>query len=196
MKIQEETGRVAQKKKTKRALLDAAQNLLEAGFFPSVTNTAMWAGISRATAYRYFSTPEALAQAAVTDRIAAEIGGASFSMEKDAEPEQAAAEAVSLLLAVVMRNEALFRTYLSLMARSDAAASGGDGRVAWLAEALAPLSGGLPKAKFDRLVNALSVLAGVEALVVLKDVCGLSPEPADEVARWTASALVRAALDE
>jgi hypothetical protein len=46
------------------------------------------------------------------------------------------------------------------------------------------------------LVAALGLLGGIETTIVLRDVCGLGPEEADEVARWTASALVRQALAE
>ncbi len=188
--------RVAQKQRTRQALLDAARALLDQGRQASVAEAADKAGISRATAYRYFSTPEALAQEAVLDRLAGEVDGVVYAMPEGGAPEEAAAEAVSRILAMVMRNEALFRTYLALAMGGEGTATRGARRVRWLAAALAPLKAELPPARFERLVNALSVLAGIEALVVLKDVCALDPTRTDETVRWMARALVKAALEE
>ncbi|MEP9378828.1 TetR/AcrR family transcriptional regulator [Aquabacter sp. CN5-332] len=193
---QKKFERVAQKQKTRQSLLDAARILLDEGHSPTVTEAADKAGISRATAYRYFSTPEALAQEAVLERLGAEMDSIVFAMSKSAEPEDAAAEAISRILAMVVRNEALFRAYLSLVASGERASNRDTRRVRWLTTALAPLAGGLPKARFERLVNALSVLAGIEALVVLKDVCALDPEKTEETVRWMVRALVKTTLDE
>jgi hypothetical protein len=40
------------------------------------------------------------------------------------------------------------------------------------------------------LTNALSLLTGVEALVVMKDVCELPDKDAKKVLRWAAQALL------
>jgi hypothetical protein len=37
---------------------------------------------------------------------------------------------------------------------------------------------------------------GIEALIVLRDVCALEPEEAEEVARWAARMLLRSSLAE
>ncbi len=48
----------------------------------------------------------------------------------------------------------------------------------------------------DRVVAALSLCMGIEALVLLQDVCGLEAVEAVEVSRWAAQALLQAGLRE
>ncbi len=47
-----------------------------------------------------------------------------------------------------------------------------------------------------RLAQSLSLLFGIESIIVLKDIWGLDDEGAAGVAAWAATALVRAALAE
>ena len=53
-------GRESQKNRTRKALIEAARRLMGAGQHPTVPEAAEAAGISRATAYRYFPTQEML----------------------------------------------------------------------------------------------------------------------------------------
>src|SRR5579871_3348380 len=53
-------GRESQKNRTRKELVAAASELMRAGRHPTVTDVAEAAGISRATAYRYFPTQELL----------------------------------------------------------------------------------------------------------------------------------------
>ena len=55
---------------------------------------------------------------------------------------------------------------------------------------------GVPEDIKMRAVPALSLLCGIEAHIVLQDVCGLAPEEAGEVLKWAARALTRAAMNE
>ena len=52
------------------------------------------------------------------------------------------------------------------------------------------------RAAFDRLRQAVSLIFGTEAFVVLKDIWGLDGDDARDVALWSAHALVRAAVAE
>ncbi len=49
---------------------------------------------------------------------------------------------------------------------------------------------------FRRLVAALSLCMGIEALVVLRDVCALESSEAQEALRWAARTLLRSSLAE
>ena len=60
-------GRTSQKARTRRDLLAAARRVLDRGQTFSVNAVADEAAISRATAYRYFSDPDALMLEAVLD---------------------------------------------------------------------------------------------------------------------------------
>src|ERR671924_233839 len=58
-------GRVAQKRRTRDALIDAARQLIaDGGAVPTVEAAAEAASISRTTAYRYFPSQRALLAAA------------------------------------------------------------------------------------------------------------------------------------
>src|SRR6476659_9162331 len=56
----ERTGRTQQKTRTRNALVGAAREILTEAETPTVERTADRAGISRATAFRYFSSQRAL----------------------------------------------------------------------------------------------------------------------------------------
>ena len=68
--------------------------------------------------------------------------------------------------------------------------------IVWIEEALAPLRGRLPERKLRRLVLAIRSAVGIEALVWLTDIAGLSREQAADHMRWSARALLRSALAE
>jgi hypothetical protein len=65
-----------------------------------------------------------------------------------------------------------------------------------LANAVSPLRAQLGRAAFDKLTQALSLIFGTEALIVLKDIWGLDGDEARRVAVWAAIALVRTAAAE
>src|SRR4051812_24004402 len=60
----ESTGRSAQKMRTRKALVDAARELIVNGVTPTVEEAADAASISRTTAYRYFTNQRDLLVAA------------------------------------------------------------------------------------------------------------------------------------
>jgi hypothetical protein len=64
----------------------------------------------------------------------------------------------------------------------------------WIQEALAPLRGQLSNRELQRLVHAIGAVVGIEALVWLTDIAGLSRQHAVEVMRWSARTLLRAAV--
>ena len=68
-------------------------------------------------------------------------------------------------------------------------------RKALLRKALAPLEGELGRRAFDKLAQSLSVIFGIEAMVVLQDIWGLG-EQTEVVAIWAADVLVSAAVAE
>ena len=68
--------------------------------------------------------------------------------------------------------------------------------IGWFREALEPLHGELEDAQLDRLVLAIRSATGIEALVWLTDVAGLSRAEAQDLMCWSARALLEAALAE
>jgi hypothetical protein len=68
--------------------------------------------------------------------------------------------------------------------------------ISWLKEALEPLRGRLSQQAVERLIYAIRAAAGIEALVWLCDIAGLSREEAKDLMIWSARALLRSALAE
>jgi hypothetical protein len=68
--------------------------------------------------------------------------------------------------------------------------------IQWIAEALDPLRDRLTDQQLHRLVIAVRSAVGIEALAWLTDVAGLSRPEAVQLMRWSAQALMRAALGD
>lgn len=188
--------------RTRKLLLETAIALMQAGQTPSVSEVAEAAEVSRATAYRYFPSQAALVQAVVA-------AGLGPILEWKSDSDDAASrvrELLSISMPRIAEFEATFRASLKLSldqwARRRAGTLGDEPvfsrghRVQVLQTAIAPLRNILDETKFKRLAQALSLAYGLESLLVLQDMWGLNLEEAQNVAQWTASALVSAALAE
>ena len=66
--------------------------------------------------------------------------------------------------------------------------------IGWIEEALAPLRGQLPEPALHRLALAIRSAVGIEALVWLTDVAGLSRAEAVQLMCWSAQAMLHASL--
>jgi AcrR family transcriptional regulator len=191
----ERTGRTAQKARTRAALIDATRELLAAGRSPGVEEAAEAAGVSRATAYRYFPNGRALLVAAHPEVEATELLG------EDA-PDDAAERldrTIVELLRLTVDTEPELRTMLrlSLEPGSGQELPLRQGRaIGWLETALSPLESQLTPSELRRLVLAIRAACGIEALVWLTDVAGLSRKEAVKLMRWSAQGLLRTALAE
>ena len=187
------TGRVAQKGRTREALVAAARALVAQGIAPTVEDVAEAASISRTTAYRYFPNQRALLGAAHPETLATTL------LPED--PPDDPAERLDLVLTSFLRstveNEAQQRTMLRLSLEADdherAQLPLRQGRgIRWIEEALEPLP--LSTEARHRLAIAIRSAAGIEALVWLTDVAGLSRDDAVDVMRSSARALLDAAV--
>ncbi len=98
-------------------------------------------------------------------------------------PERRVAELFGTAMPRIEAFEATFKAALKLSldqwAQRQAGTLGGEPqftrghRVELLKDAIAPLKGQLPPREFKRLAQALSLVFGVEVLIVLKDIWGL-----------------------
>jgi AcrR family transcriptional regulator len=192
----EESGRTGQKRRTREALVVAARELVARGLVPTIEDAAANAEISRTTAYRYFPNQRTLLAAAHPETAATSL----LPEDPPTDPAERLAAVVATLTSSLLANEAQQRTMLRLSLEQDRDANAPlplrQGRaIGWFAEALAPLSDRLSEAQLHRLVLAIRSAVGVEALVWLTDVAGLSSEEAVELMRWSGSALLRSALE-
>jgi AcrR family transcriptional regulator len=193
----EQTGRTRQKARTRRALIEATHELLAEGLSPTVEQAADAAEISRTTAYRYFPNQRSLLVAAHPVIEATSLLGP----DPPTDPEDRLELVVRGLTDQVLENEPQLRTMLRLSLEPEPADPDKlllrRGRaIGWIEDALAPLRGDLPSADVRRLALAIRAVAGIEALVWLTDVAGLSRAEAVELMRWSARALLRSTVAE
>ena len=189
-----EGGRTNQKLRTRDALIAAARELIAQGTSPTVEGAAAAAAVSRTTAYRYFRTQAELFAAAHPETTAT-------SLLPEDPPADASARldiVVREMTRIVVDTEPQLRTMLRLSLEPTPNHEGlhlRRGRaIRWIEEALEPLEGRLPKSELRRLALAIRVAIGIEALVWLTDVAGLSRVQAAKNMRWSAHALLDAAL--
>jgi AcrR family transcriptional regulator len=190
-------GRTRQKQRTRSALVAAARELVTEGDTPTVDEAAAKASVSRTTAYRYFPNQRALLVAAHPEMEAR-------SLLPKAAPSDVAARldaVITAFLNLIVDTEAQQRTMLRLSLDPDPGGRGElplrKGRaIGWIGEALSPLRGQLTERDLRRLILAIRSAAGIEALVWLTDIAGLSRKEAVQLMRWSASALLRSALEE
>jgi AcrR family transcriptional regulator len=187
---------------TFKLIVDTAMELIrQSGHIPSVAEVALRAGVSRATAYRYFPSRSAL----VTTVIDASLGPvrqladdsrsgrervhelfkSTFPRFKEFEPQlraaaQLALEQWALERAGVLEEEPYRRGH----------------RIRILDHALAPLDGSLDRPVRARLHKALSVIYGIEAYAILRDIWGCGDRELYTTVTWMADALIDAALRE
>jgi AcrR family transcriptional regulator len=191
----ERRGRTRQKARTRAALLDAARELLAEGRTPNVEEAAEAAGVSRATAYRYFPNQRALLVATHPEIEATALLGE----DAPADPHQRLDRTIGELIRLTIETEPELRTMLrlSLEPRPGEDLLLRQGRaIGWIEQALTPLKGRLSRPALRRLVLAIRSACGIEALVWLTDVAGLSRQQAAELMRWSALALLSTALTE
>lgn len=189
--IKTSKGRESQKNRTRKVLVAAAGELVRAGKQPTVSEVAEAAGISRATAYRYFPTQEMLwAEVALFA-----VGGPLF---RPAAAGVSMGEAVGQLVRRVgiwsFENEQPLRTILRLSLDPGTGVRRPGHRVEWIADALAPARHEMDPEVYDKLTKSLALMMGIDPVVVMKDIAGATREEALDALEWSARALVEAAL--
>jgi AcrR family transcriptional regulator len=184
---------------TQATLLAEAMNLARHGAVVTVAEVAAAAGVSRATAYRYYPSRARLIEAIVAESLgpvrrfeSRELAGAdrvrdlfnrTFPRFKEFEPQlraalQLALEHTALEKAGQLQEEPFRRGH----------------RRAILARAAEPLRLHLGTRDFENLLKALSLVYGIEPYVILKDIWCASNREVDRVARWVADAVIEKAL--
>jgi AcrR family transcriptional regulator len=187
--------------RTYRLLITHAMNMANAGRMATVAEVAAAAGVSRATAYRYFPSRSRLVAAIVEEALGPvrrfesseadgrkrllELFTETFPRFKEYEPHMRAALQLALEHWALERRGQL----------GEEAYRRGH-RVRLLDRAAAPLRRRLGTAGYNRLIRSLSLVYGIEPYVVLKDIWGASDKQVEVIACWTANALISAALRE
>lgn len=184
-------GRMKQKLRTRRDVLAAARALIDSGLEVSLAAVAEEAAISRATVYRYFSDPAALALEAVLDGM--------VETDTDIMPNGMSARE---------RVHAVRRYWLSFyrdcenrmrVLAARAMEPGPNGapryqrtarRLPMFAQALLPVSAKLGEERSEELALALAATTGFEIYVTMKDVLGIDDDHLDKHSRMIVDALL------
>jgi AcrR family transcriptional regulator len=195
-------GRTNQKLRTHIALVESAAQLMREGKSFTVAEVADRAKVGRTTAYRYFPTVEQLmAHAslhAITEvekqMIGAAVANTSSADERLREVVEASDKSVT-------DHEFVYRAMLreSLNEKNsedDGLPRRSGARKSVIDAAIGALRKELGEKRYEKLTAVLSLFIGIEAEVVLRDVCLLSREKAREVKLWGAKMILEAALAE
>jgi AcrR family transcriptional regulator len=191
------TGRANQKTRTRRAIVDACRELVRTGSDVTMPEVAKLALVSEATAYRYFPDLVSLLSETI-DGLWPSLADALEPVASSRDPVERVTFACEFLLRGVLSYQGAVRAMISgTITRPELAAIRPGIRFGLIEYALAPfestLAAGDPDA-LPQLMRDLAVVVSAEALFVLIDLCGLSPDDAIASATRTAATLTGAAF--
>ena len=190
------TGRPAQRRRTRSAIIAATMRLLSEGRTPTIDEIATAADVARRTVYMHFPTLDQL----ILDASMGAMAGSE--VEAEFEPDADAADRVDTIIETLYSHAEEWLPLGRRMVALTAAAPSTDGprrgqrRVDWIERAVEPLRDRLSDEQRDRLVSSLCIVLGWEAMIVLQDIRGHARQREREVNSWAAQALVRAMLEE
>ncbi|MGF6514475.1 AcrR family transcriptional regulator [Pseudomonas sp. BT76 TE3572] len=191
-------GRANQRGRTRQALIDAAAALREEGHNPTVAQVAERAMVSRATAYRYFPSTEALISETAADR---EMTPLEHIWRQGDDPVKGIGLAANALNKLLIDDEiglhVMERSFMTVWLDSESHEPLRPGRrMSYIEPIVDSLKDVLSPRARKRLKQALSIVMGTEALIAVRDISRASVEESLDTAAWAARALVRQALTE
>jgi AcrR family transcriptional regulator len=157
--------------------------------------------VSRATAYRYFSSVEALLVEAAVD-VAVPLPEELFRDGEPRDPVTRLLRVETALRDMILANEPLLRTMLAhaiqqeVRSDDDKLPRRQNRRTPLIEAALAPTRAQFRPNALLLLTRALALIMGPEAVVVEKDVLQLDNAEVGKLKRWAIRALVEAAKNE
>ncbi|HDL6961945.1 TPA: TetR/AcrR family transcriptional regulator [Yersinia enterocolitica] len=181
--------------RTRRLLIDTAMSMYEQGAFPSITEVANAAQLSRATAYRYFPTQSALVSAMVDESL----GPILAWQPTQPDARQRIAELLSFAYPQMLQHEGVLRAalHLSLQQWADNRSNPNNeeklirgNRKRLLKLAVEPLEGKLTPEALQRVIHAFSLIYGSEVFMVLKDIWHLDDAGIQDVTQWMGKAIL------
>jgi len=186
-----------QELRTRKDLLLAASRLMKQGRKPAMDEVAKEALVSRATAYRYFPSIDALLVEVPVDE-AVGSPGEIFANRTSDDAEARVDEAEAFMHKVVYQNEALLRIMLANSIgrnlEDDTLPNRQNRRVPLIEAALSTSRHRFRDDDYERLCAALAMIFGPESMMVFRDVLRVDEKTARQVKSWAVRALVRTAL--
>lgn len=191
------------KQRTLRLLREAARELLRTGAPLTVPAAAELAGVSRATAYRYFPNNDAVVLHATMSLADDPLTDTEWSPPPHASPTELTARAAELVRATAtwaFDHETELRTMLRLsldpQRKDEPPRRAGTNRDRWIRALLEGLPPDVPPAARERLAAALIPLFGSDAVVWTTDMAELPRERAIDLLAWMAQALIAATVHD
>ena len=134
------TGRIAQRRRTRKAIVDAASALLAAGADPSIGDIAEAADVSRRTIYMHFPTLDQLILDAAAGAMSIDIDGA-LAAAGDTDARTRIRALISAIAGSQQQTLPIGRKLIKLTVDAPQAAGPKRGyrRVGWIEQALEPL---------------------------------------------------------
>jgi AcrR family transcriptional regulator len=175
--------------------------MLARGERPGFDEIAAEAGVSRATAYRYFPGLDALLAEAAVDLLMPEPSEL-FGHHTAGDAGERLRQADCAIDQAIRQQEISLRLMLARILERSTHADRGETplrqnrRGPLIERALEPLGDRLDPATRTRLVSALAIVIGSEAFIALNDVVGLDQTEAADVRHWAIDALLQAALTQ
>ncbi len=195
--IEDDTGRANQKKRTRMAIVAACREVIRSGAPLTMPEVARVALVTEATAYRYFPDLPALLSSAFPG-LWPTPAEALAPVADSADPVGRVAFACEFLLRGVLSYQGAVRAMIAAtITRPELAGSRPGLRFGLLDQALAPLDGTLmvtDPARLAQLKRDLAAVVSAEALFVLTDLAGLTPDDAIASLVRTATTVTEAAL--
>jgi AcrR family transcriptional regulator len=185
------TGRTRQKSRTREALVDAARRLLAAGANLTVEEAAGNASVSRTTAYRYFPNQRALLVAIYPELDSESLLGEDPPSSAEARLDLVTESFAQQILDHEPELRAMLRLALEGVDDPDALPMRRGRAIGWIEDALEPLLEWMPRRDVHDLAVAIRAVIGIEPLIWLTDVAGLSRTAAVKRMRASAAALLR-----
>ncbi|WP_192458042.1 TetR/AcrR family transcriptional regulator [Musicola keenii] len=198
---EQDNGLSSTRARTRRLLIDTAMTLFDQGVFPSITDIAAQAQLSRATAYRYFPTQSDLVSAVVAESL----GPILDWNPTHPDALERILELLNFAYPRMFQHEGALRAalHLSLQQWADRQANREakeklvrGNRKRLLHMATQPLEGQVPDAIRQRVIHALSLIYGSEVFLVFKDIWGLDNQEVQDITCWMAKAIVRQARED
>lgn len=183
------TGRTNQKLETRSKILANAKYFLNKGKEFNLEDIANKTGISRATVYRYFSNVDILAAEAGLD-ISSKDPKSLYENLKGNNLEEKVLEIQDYFNTFTIHNENLFRKYISTVLDSSTSTSKRGARRKRTLQMVLEDTNYTQKEK-ENLSNLLTILMGIEPLIVTKDVCNLNNEKSVELMNWGMKLLLK-----
>lgn len=194
------------RKRTFHLLVNTALELFEKGVIPSVSELAIEAGVSRATAYRYFPTQNDLVAATVD----ASLGPILTWTSDSADAEERIDQLLSFAYPQMFKHEGALRAALLVSLQQWAQQRSEEAnqqisedkklvrghRKEILSNVVEPLQGKMAPEIIDKVIHSFSLIYGSEVFLVMKDIWKMDDQQVIDITKWMAKAIINQAVKE